>query len=66
MKNKIKLDHFDVEVIKEIVTQMKQAADKAEEQSQRVYGESNAAYEFGFLKGMLNTYSDALEIVISK
>jgi hypothetical protein len=66
MKNKIKLDHYDIEAISEIVLQMKQAAIKAEEQSQRVYGESNAAYEFGFLKGMLNTYSDALEIVISK
>jgi hypothetical protein len=66
MKNKMKLDHFDIEVISEIVLQMKQAAAKAEEQSQRVYGESNAAYEFGYLKGMINIYSDALEIVIGK
>jgi hypothetical protein len=66
MKNKIILDDFDIKLIKEIVSQMKQAATEAEKQSQRVYGESNAAYEFGFLKGMLNTYSDTLEIIINK
>jgi hypothetical protein len=66
MKNNIILDSFDIELIKEIISQMKQAASEAEKTSKRVYGESIPAYEFGFLKGMINTYSEHLELIINK
>ena len=67
MKNKkVVLDSFDIELIQEIITQMKQAPARAEAESKRVYDESIPAYEFGFLKGMINVYSEHLELIINK
>ena len=61
-----KIDIEDLKMMKSIAEKLQHAADIAEKESERIFNQRNTAYEFGFLKGYVETLGMELESILNK
>ena len=64
MKRKIELNFYDIEMLKSVIERMNKAANVAENASVKTYGESNPSFEFGFMKGMVESNAMEFESIL--